>query len=75
MSQRASFILLVGLFITASFPVCAEINRWVDENGQVHYDDQPRGQATRKYKTYTSPPDSGEDTRKRHLLRSGGRTA
>ena len=65
MLKRASIFLLVGLMVTAVSPVAAEINRWVDENGQVHYDDQPRGQATRTFKSYASPSDSSSDPQKR----------
>lgn len=40
------------VFCLAAWPCQAEVYRWVDEQGQVHYEDQPRDSKTRKI----SPP-------------------
>ena len=56
MLRRLPLILLVNLVFGGTVPVYAEINRWVDESGQVHYDDQPKGQATRHFNTTSRVP-------------------
>jgi Domain of unknown function (DUF4124) len=38
--MRAAWIML-GLFACAGTPALAQVNKWVDEKGRVHYGDKP----------------------------------
>lgn len=45
------------VFCLAAGPCQAEVYRWVDEQGQVHYEDQPRDSKTRKLSPPSAPVD------------------
>lgn len=40
-------LALIGLLLAAPLPAAADVYRWVDEDGVVHYGDEPRGDAER----------------------------
>lgn len=65
MLQRYSFLLLISLVFMATRPLSAEVYHWVDENGQVHFDDQPKGQATKQFKSYSTPSATHTDPQQR----------
>jgi hypothetical protein len=61
------------LLCVLAMPCRAEVYRWVDEQGQVHYDDQPRDSKTREINPPAAPGgaaagDSGRMEKTRKLL-------
>jgi hypothetical protein len=53
-----------ALLCLAIAPCHAEVYRWVDEQGQVHFDDQPPDSSTRSFKPASpSGQGGGEDQR------------
>jgi hypothetical protein len=49
------FTLLMAGCLLMSVPVKAEIYKWTDENGRVHYEDKPRGNNSNKIKYKVAP--------------------
>jgi hypothetical protein len=56
MCNKKVFIsaLSISLYILLQTPVSAEIYKWVDETGQVHYGEQPVGNDAEKVKIRTN---------------------
>jgi hypothetical protein len=56
MCNKKVFIsaLSISLYILLQTPVSAEIYKWVDEDGQVHYGDQPVGSDAEKVNIRTN---------------------
>ncbi|MCO6414545.1 MAG: DUF4124 domain-containing protein [Thiogranum sp.] len=58
------------VFCLAAWPGQAEVYRWVDEQGQVHYEDQPRDSKTRKLSPPSVPVDgAGGDSQRMEKTR------
>lgn len=51
-------VLFVLLSLALSSAVCAEMYRWVDSQGRVHYSDEPPPAGAKSSKTVTPPPPS-----------------
>ena len=49
--QKLTVILLLSGGVSAQ----AEMYRWVDDSGQVHYEDRPQGAKSRPIKPYSTP--------------------
>lgn len=59
MNRHIKFAGAFLLLIVSAPTALAEIHRWVDENGQVHFEDRSKDQAERGFRGYTEPPASG----------------
>lgn len=46
-------LLILSVFLLMTQPLCAEMYKWVDEQGNVHFSDQPVNKGA---KTYNPPP-------------------
>ncbi len=51
MPPRSRIPLLLSLVLLAPLPASAEMVKWVDEKGQVHYSDQPPSGKVKKVET------------------------
>ncbi|MCP4288592.1 MAG: DUF4124 domain-containing protein [Gammaproteobacteria bacterium] len=58
MNRRFSLIALAGLLIVTSSP--AEIYRWVDQRGKVHFSDRPKNGAAQKFKIVEPESEPGD---------------
>jgi hypothetical protein len=73
---RRMALLILSLGVAAASTARAELHKWVDENGQVHYQDYPQDAKTREIRkpaaaaeTGTVPPDERQRMEKiRRLL-------
>jgi hypothetical protein len=45
--------------------LCAEIHRWVDENGQVHYEERTKAQSASGLQSYKPPTGAGQSPQER----------
>ena len=46
---KRSLLLLIGCVLIVNSPLTfAEIYKWVDENGKVHYGDKPKDEQSKK---------------------------
>ena len=57
--------LICGALYLAAAPCQGEVYRWVDEHGQVHFEDQPRDSKTRKISPPAAPVDGAANHRQR----------
>ena len=67
-TKLAGMVFLVCVLMLALAPVGAEIYKWVDGNGRIHFTDQPPAgqdaeQVSVRINTYTSPEVSPLDSR------------
>jgi len=61
--------LLIALLLFGQLSVHAEVYRWVDEKGQVHFGDQAREASTRAIKPHSSPPTQGNQQQRMQKTR------
>ena len=61
--------LLIALLLSGQLSVHAEVYRWVDEKGQVHFGDQAREASTRAIKPHSSPPTQGNQQQRMQKTR------
>ncbi|MGB5729597.1 MAG: DUF4124 domain-containing protein [Thiogranum sp.] len=61
--------LLIALLLSGQLSVHAEVYRWVDEKGQVHFGDQAREASTRAIKPHSSPPTHGNQQQRMQKTR------
>lgn len=59
--------LVISFFVLTTFcnAVAAGVYKWVDENGQIHYGDAPRGEQTTKSITIHTSPEPDPHTLRR----------
>lgn len=57
--------LFTVLLLSGQLPVHAELYRWVDDKGQVHFGDQARDASTRAIKPHSQPPTQGNQQQQR----------
>ena len=48
--------LIIVLLLTGQWPVQAEVYRWVDDKGQMHFGDQARDASTHSIKPHSGQP-------------------
>jgi cell division protein FtsN len=65
MCRLSSRIALFAWLLLAAPGSMAEVHRWVDEQGQVHYEDRSRAQSTTGARSYKSPGNSVDDHQQR----------
>jgi hypothetical protein len=61
--------LCIALLLSGQLSVHAEVYRWVDEKGQVHYGDQDRDAGTRAIKPHARPPTQGDQQQRMQKTR------
>ena len=61
--------LLIAPLLFGQLSVHAEVYRWVDEKGQVHFGDQAREASTRAIKPHSSPPTQGNQQQRMQKTR------
>lgn len=61
MSSTATSVFLGVLILVATVDLRAEIHRWVDEHGQVHYEERTKAQSDSGLQSY-KPPEGGGQT-------------
>ena len=54
------YVLLVGMVALPTGAGGAEVYKWVDENGKVHFSDRPPGEAAQSSETVETRTPSGE---------------
>jgi hypothetical protein len=65
MTRYSSPLLLLLLLATAAPGSYAEIYRWVDEDGRVHFEDRSKQQRDRGVKSYSVPAPPGSTPEQR----------
>ena len=61
--------LFIAVLLSVQLSVHAEVCRWVDETGQVHFGDQARDASTRAIKPQSRPPTEGDKRRRMQKTR------
>lgn len=69
-ATRCSFPLIIAcILVLGSTPAAADVYRWVDEHGQVHYGDRPQHAGEAPVRVKPSPPAADERLEQRRQRR------
>ena len=55
MIRKRTNLPVAFILLSICLPAPAEVYRWVDENGQVHFDDRPAGEQSTQIKMKSAP--------------------